>query len=186
MENTTSSFSKRVNKSKKQDFTETITLLAESSSSSEEKSPIDPKDLIDISEMIYTLSIVYLFGDSQIYANTKMLRLSEFNYRRFHANIIKRVETTALKAGEEFEYESGNAQMTMKNMNKIEYLNFDVNDEVKWRRFEGFVKNWMKKRKRDIHVKLIVSFKRMKEITNAERVDMPGNQRKICKNCYFL
>ena len=49
--------------------------------------------------------------------------------------------------------------MTMKSMNMVEYLNFDANDEVKWRRFEDFVEDWMKKFKRDIHVKLTISFK---------------------------
>src|SRR5438876_7835768 len=113
--------------------------------------------------MTYTLSTVCLFGGSQIYTDTEMPRLSEFNYRTFHANIIKRVETAARKAGEKFEYESGNAQMTTKGVNKAECLNFDMSDEVKWRRLEGFVEDWMKKLKRDIHVKLTVSFKKMKE-----------------------
>ena len=58
-------------------------------------------------------------------------RCLDFNYRTFHANIIKRVEIAARKAGEEFEYESGNAQMTTKGVNKAGCLNFDVSDEVK-------------------------------------------------------
>ena len=73
--------------------------------------------------------------------------------------------------------------MMMKSVNKVERLNFDVNDEVKiWR----FMENWMKKLKRDIHVKLIICFKKMKEITNSERVDLFEKTRKICKNCYFF
>ena len=101
--------SKRVNKSKKQGFIDPTTPLAESSSSSEENTPINPKDLVNTSEMTYTLSTMYLFDDSQIYADTEMPRLSEFNYRTFHANIIKWVETAARKIEERFEYESGNA-----------------------------------------------------------------------------
>ena len=101
--------SKRVNKSKKQGFIDPTTPLAESSSSSEENTPINPKDLVNTSEMTYTLSTMYLFDGSQIYADTEMPRLSEFNYRTFHANIIKWVETAARKIEERFEYESGNA-----------------------------------------------------------------------------
>jgi len=81
--------------------------------------------------MTYTLSIIYLFDDSQIYADTEMPRLSEFNYRTFHANIIKRVETAARKTGEEFEYEFDKSYMTAKSMNKAGCLNFDVSDEMK-------------------------------------------------------
>lgn len=120
--------SKHVNKSKNQD----TTLFAESLSSSKEKPPIDPKDLIDTSQMIYTLSIMCLFGDSQIYANTKMPRFSEFNYHAFHTILIKRVETATRMTEEKFQYESDNAQMTAKDMNKAECLNFDVSDEDKW------------------------------------------------------
>ena len=122
---------KCVNKSKKQGFIDSITSFAESSSSSKENTPIDLKDLVNTSEMIYILSIIYLFSNSQIYANTKMSRLSEFNYRIFHVNIIKRVETAARKAEEEFEYEFDKSYMIVKSMNKAEYLNFDVNDEMK-------------------------------------------------------
>ena len=76
--------------------------------------------------------------------------------------------------------------MTMKNVNKIKHLNFDVSDEMKWWRLEDFVENWMKKLKRDIHVKLTISFKKMNEITNSKRVDSSGKkekERKIYKNC---
>ena len=75
MKNLNISFSKYINKSKKQDFIDSIIFLTESSSSSKENTSIDLKDLMNTSEMIYTLSIIYLFGDSQIYANTEMSRL---------------------------------------------------------------------------------------------------------------
>ena len=83
------------------------------------------------------------------------------------------------KAGEEFEFESNNAQMTAKGVNKAGCLNFDMSDEEKWHRVEGFVEDWMRKSKRDIHVKLLICFRKMREIMNNERVEMSGNERKV-------
>jgi len=102
------SFLKYINKSKKQGFIDSIIFFTESSLSSKENTSIDSKDLVNTSEMTYTLSIICLFSDSQIYANTKISRFSEFNYRTFHANIIKRIEIATRKTKEKFEYEFDN------------------------------------------------------------------------------
>ena len=63
--------------------------------------------------------------------NTKISRFNEFNYHIFHINFIKRIEIIIRKIKEEFQYEFDNTQMIIKNINKIEYLNFDMNNKNK-------------------------------------------------------
>ena len=72
------------------------------------------QDIVDTSNMKYTLSTVCLLSGSQIFANTEMRRLGEFNFCNFNVEIIKKVDAAARKSREEFEYEPGNAQMSAK------------------------------------------------------------------------
>ena len=65
-----------------------------------------------------------------------MPRLKQFNYWTFNVETIKLVEIAAQKAGEQFEYESSNAQMIAKGVTKAGFLNFDVGDEDKWSHLE--------------------------------------------------
>ena len=51
----------------------------------------------------------------------------------------KQISGAALKIGEEFEFEFNNSQMIVNGANKAGYFNFDVSDEDKWYRVEGFV-----------------------------------------------
>ena len=139
------------------------------------------QDIVDTSNMKYTLSTVCLLGGSQIFANTEMPRLGEFNFRHFNVEIIKKVDAAARKSREEFEYESGNAQMSAKGINKSGILSFQADDEQGWSKVETFVEEWMKQLKRDIHVKLTMCFKRMKEVTSNEHSDSRQIMKKVLK-----
>jgi hypothetical protein len=155
--------------------------------------PLEPSELSDegpegpedVSGVEYTLSWCVLLDEIELASDTDVYKLGQFNYREFSYDLIKIVTKATIKAKKEFEWVSGSATMIAKGLTKTRVLKIAVNDEDGWKKVEYFVEKWMREHKRDINVKLIVTYQKKtnddEESSDDERANKKSKKVSVFK-----
>ena len=77
----------------------------------------------------------------QLDSDTERHKLSEFKYRDFTHEMIKRVTKAGVKAKREFEWVLSSALITAKGVMKAGHLPVTVRDKEGWKKAEEFVRD---------------------------------------------
>ena len=123
--------------------------------------------LDDVSTVEYTLSTSVMLDDISIYADTSFYKLREFNFRKFEINAIKRLDKATLKSKAKFEWDIGHAIISAKGVTKPNELPVELEEAIHWDKVEQFLERWIRAKKREIAVKLVLYYKK----TDSDDID---------------
>jgi hypothetical protein len=165
---------KRVKQNK---FQDPATLLQEPKEATPETEDDDAPAIVDVSDIVYTLSKDYMLGPESVVEDTAFLKLGEFSYQDFSSQSMRKLG----KVLDEHKFEpiwvSGQAVVSRKGLAKSEWLKFPVRDPTDWENVEKCIKLWMQQLKSEIKVKLTIVHKKVplrRSVDVEDEEDEPG------------
>ena len=114
----------------------------------------------DVTLRSWTVTKKCIFGDITIMNDSDLVVLCLFDFRKFELEHIQRATEEATRLGCEPQFESAVATISAQRVPKTQCLNFDVQERMGWTKVESFVKNWLEVNKKDIHVTVVVKYKK--------------------------
>ena len=108
-----------------------------------------------------------------------------FIYHQFDIQKIKIVDKSASKAHCQFEWGSGNAVISAKQVGKDNWEKIKIVDDVSWRKVENFVKDLLEQGKQDVRVRLTVVYSKKHGVENSRESDTAEGPKKR-SNCQIL
>jgi hypothetical protein len=148
---------------------------------SPEKSPkVEDDDMpaiVDVSNMIYTLSQSFMLEDEAIFEDSNIYKLGEFSFRQSDLLATRKFAKAAELGNFEIEWVSGQATVSRKGLPKGEWLKLPVEDDGSWQKVESFIKLWIEQLRKEIKVKWVVTYRR-KPSTAAASLNDEGSEIK--------
>jgi hypothetical protein len=132
-----------------------------------------PEVVIDVSGYTYTLQKCCMLGEVAIWEDTEFHKLNEFSYRQFDTMAIRKLDRAVLDSKTNFEWVSGQVTLCAKNIAVKNQLKINVEDDICWKKVEQGIERWMKEKKTEIVVKLLVQYRKVSK-DNDESSDGEG------------
>jgi hypothetical protein len=143
------------------------------------------KAVKDVSHELFMIKFSCFLGDLCVYEDTNYSCLGEFSYRQFETQSIRKVDKAALEANVEFEWMSGQAVISAKQIRVADNASIIVEDETGWKKVEKGVELAMMENKKSILVKLTVRYKKKGGTSTVISDDEDGDLKKVCvMQCY--
>ena len=142
---------------------------------------------LDVSSIEYTLSTPVTLDDINIHADTHFYKLGEFDSRKFEVDSMKRLEKALLKTHFTFEWIAGRVTLGAARVAKHDQLPFVIEEAAHWSKVEAALEHWMRVKKREIAVKLVLCYRKVRPDDVDSDTDVgPAPRGKKVQNCIAL
>lgn len=163
-------------------FVDPDTIGQETDKNSENSTEDDDDDklvMVDVSNMVYTLSQTCMIGDEPVLKDTNFLKLGEFSYRQFDMLSSRKLFKLSETGKWDPEWVSGQAIVSCKSLPIREWLKVPVEDENSWEKVECCIRMFMENLKNEIKVKLTVLYKKKSSTGAVNLEDEDGDAKKV-------
>jgi hypothetical protein len=120
-----------------------------------------PEPILDVSTLDHTLRTSCPLDETPVLEDTTYYKLTEFAYHPFHVMTSKKVERAAVQQKTEFEWMSGMATLCAKSIAIKNQLKIPVEDTEGWKKVEQRIERWMREKKTEIIVNLVLQYKKV-------------------------
>jgi hypothetical protein len=149
----------------------------ESAESPPEVEEIDVPRVVDVSNIVYTLSQSFMLGEEAIFEDANLYKLGEFRFRDSDLIATRKFAKAGEVGGFNVQWVSGQAIVSRKGLPKGEWLKFPLEDDSCWQKVESFIELWMKQLRKEIKVKWTVTYQK-KATTTAVTLDVEDDEMK--------
>ena len=98
---------------------------------------------------------------TSIFSNTKKNKLSQFNFRDFSVNMIKKLAKASNNAKYTVEWESATAVISADHVSKPNWSHVVVEEDSNWKEIDEWIEEWMRKKRDNITVRLTVIYQKV-------------------------
>jgi hypothetical protein len=151
----------------------------DSSPESEEVLIPVPESILDVSVFIYILHTSYLLGETSVLEDITFYKLAEFGYHNFIILTIKKVETAVVELRIGFIWISGMIILSTKSIVIKNQLRMIVDDSEDWKKVELGIEYWMREKKIEISINLIIQYKKIPSGNDGSSEDEDPPLKKI-------
>ena len=133
----------------------------------------------DITLETYTLQKMVMLGDVVVIEDTDFLKHNEFDYRQFETLTIRKLDKSVSDPTRSFEFVSGSATISAKNVPARLSLVMTVEDVFGWTKVEKGIERWMMENKKEITIKLAIVYKKTGESDSETSDDEKPVKKKV-------
>jgi hypothetical protein len=137
------------------------------------------KPVKDISMETFTLQKLVMLGGDSIIADTDFVKLSEFGYRQFEQQTIRKLDNAVKDPETSFELVSGTAVVSAKGVTVGNSLQIMIDECSCWVKVEKGVERWMLENRKQINVKLTILYKKVGGIEPESSDDDSPPKKKV-------
>jgi hypothetical protein len=120
-----------------------------------------PEPVLDVSTLDYTLRTSCFLDETPVLEDTTYYKLTEFAYDSFHSMTSKKLERVAVQQKTGFEWMSGMATLCAKSIAIKNQLKITIEDPEGWKKVEQGIERWMREKKTEIVVNLVLQYKKI-------------------------
>ena len=120
-----------------------------------------------------------MLGDIMVIGDTDFLKHSEFDYRQFETQAIRKLDKAVSDDKRSFEYVSGSALIGTKNVPVKNSMLITLEDNFCWAKVERGIERWMLENKKEITVKLTILYKKTGESDSESSDDDRPSKKKV-------
>ena len=116
-------------------------------------------------------------------ADSDIVKLGEFRYYMWITKCIRKLGKAGEDGDFDTDWDNGRAVISARGVTKANHLSIVIEDENGWRKVERFVERWMKEYKREIVVKLTVTWRKKKGnvlVDEDDAQDLGKSKPKVC------